>query len=212
MRLTTSTSLAVAALTLSSSSTNAFSTPKLSKSSSTNTELQMGLFDGVKNAFSQPPLERSNLDSERETPIDRWMGWSVTKDEETKNEVAKSGSKAPANFVDSMDATNYIEVSLSKPMGIVFEENDEETGGIFVQALTDGGSAAVNGNIKIGDQLVSVGQSKVSGMAFDVALGTIVDSVADPVSLLIFRGTADQFYGPTGASQEWLNEFIPSKK
>ncbi|KAL3905076.1 MAG: hypothetical protein SGARI_004627, partial [Bacillariaceae sp.] len=33
-----------------------------------------GLFDGVKEAFSAPP---SQLDSERETPIDRWMGWSV---------------------------------------------------------------------------------------------------------------------------------------
>jgi hypothetical protein len=33
-----------------------------------------GLFDGVKEAFSAPP---SQLDAERETPIDRWMGWSV---------------------------------------------------------------------------------------------------------------------------------------
>lgn len=37
----------------------------------------MGLFDGVKDAFSAPALERSVLDAERETPIDRWMGWSV---------------------------------------------------------------------------------------------------------------------------------------
>ncbi len=40
----------------------------------------MGLFDGVKDAFSAPALERGTLDSERETPIDRWMGWSVSKD------------------------------------------------------------------------------------------------------------------------------------
>ena len=36
-----------------------------------------GLFDGVKDAFSAPALERSTIDAERETPIDRWMGWSV---------------------------------------------------------------------------------------------------------------------------------------
>ena len=41
-----------------------------------------------------------------------------------------------------MDEKNYVGVSLSKPMGIVFEENDSEFGGIFVQSLTDGGIAA----------------------------------------------------------------------
>lgn len=50
------------------------------------TAIHMGLFDGVKEAFSAPALERSTLDSERETPIDRWMGWSVVsenKDQKT---------------------------------------------------------------------------------------------------------------------------------
>lgn len=42
----------------------------------------MGLFDGVKDAFSAPALERSTLDAERETPIDRWFGWSVARDED----------------------------------------------------------------------------------------------------------------------------------
>jgi hypothetical protein len=53
------------------------SSPAFSRQS---TELQMGLFDGVKDAFSAPALERSTLDAERETPIDRWMGWSVARD------------------------------------------------------------------------------------------------------------------------------------
>lgn len=41
-----------------------------------------GLFDGVKDAFTAPALERSTLDSERETPIDRWMGWNVQSEEQ----------------------------------------------------------------------------------------------------------------------------------
>jgi hypothetical protein len=49
--------------------------------SGTSTQL-FGLFDGVKEAFKAPALERSTINSERETPIDRWMGWSVTKDNE----------------------------------------------------------------------------------------------------------------------------------
>ena len=46
----------------------------------------MGLFDGVKDAFSAPALERSTLDAERETPIDRWMGWSVARDGKEQEE------------------------------------------------------------------------------------------------------------------------------
>ena len=47
-----------------------------------------GLFDGVKGAFSAPP---SNIDSERETPIDRWMGWSVAQNEPQVQQKAAAG-------------------------------------------------------------------------------------------------------------------------
>ena len=61
----------------------------LPKSQSKNTELYMGLFDGVKDAFSAPALERSTLDAERETPIDRWMGWSVTSERDQQIQGSK---------------------------------------------------------------------------------------------------------------------------
>lgn len=49
-----------------------------------------GLFDGVKDAFSAPPSE---IDSERETPIDRWMGWSVvSEDKQVANAAAPAGT------------------------------------------------------------------------------------------------------------------------
>jgi hypothetical protein len=53
----------------------------------------MGLFDGVKEAFSAPALERSTLSAERETPIDRWMGWSVASESEAG---ASSGTSCDA--------------------------------------------------------------------------------------------------------------------
>ena len=55
----------------------------------TTTALGMGLFDGVKEAFSAPALERSAIDAERETPIDRWMGWSVVS--ENQQQQPKAG-------------------------------------------------------------------------------------------------------------------------
>ena len=107
-----------------------------------------------------------------------------------------------------MDESNYVTVVLKKPMGIVFEENDSDYGGIFVQSLKDGSVAATDGTLQVGDQLVAVNTEKVSGMPFDDALGTIVDSEGDATKLVLFRGSAKQFYGPTGAGQAWLDEFV----
>ena len=113
-----------------------------------------------------------------------------------------------SGFVDSMDATQYVTVTLTKPMGIVFEENDATYGGIFVHSLKEGGLAAAAGTVSVGDQLVAVVDQKVAGLPFDDALGTILEAPGDTVALIFFRGTADQLYGPTGASQAWLEEFI----
>lgn len=66
--------------------------PQSQHSPSTTTALN-GLFDGVKEAFSAPALERSQVNSERETPIDRWMGWSVVSEQAGG---AEAGSKVAA--------------------------------------------------------------------------------------------------------------------
>jgi S1-C subfamily serine protease len=113
-----------------------------------------------------------------------------------------------ADFIDAMDESNYVAVELSKPMGIVFEENDTEFGGIYVQSLKESGPATMSGLLKEGDQLVAVGTAKVSGMPFDDALAAIIESVGDQTKLVVFRGSAKQFYGPTGANREWVDEFV----
>jgi len=169
----------------------------------TTTQLEMGLFDGVKDAFSAPALERGTLDSERETPIDRWMGWSVSKDNQQQ-----APNAVPSDYIDAMDVSNYVTVDLKKPMGIVFEENDEEYGGIFVQSLKEDSAAAAV--LQPGDQLVGVDTLKVSGKAFDDALNAIVESDGSTTKLVLFRGSAKQLYGPTGASQAWLDELLLS--
>ena len=114
---------------------------------------------------------------------------------------------AQSNFLDAMDEANYVAAELTKPMGIVFEENDSDFGGIFVQSLKEGGAAAQNGALKEGDQLILVNKEKVYGLSFDDALGTIVDAQGETTKLVVFRGTAEQFYGPTGAGKDWLAEF-----
>jgi PDZ domain len=107
-----------------------------------------------------------------------------------------------------MDETNYVSVELPKPMGIVFEENDSDFGGVFVQSLKEDGVAQKNGVLQEGDQLVAVNIEKVSGLSFDDALEKIVEAQGPTTKLILFRGKAKQLYGPTGASQAWLEAFI----
>lgn len=178
---------------------------KKSIQSRSKTCIRMGLFDGLKDAFTAPALESSSISSERETPIDRWMGWNAM----GKTPDA-SAPEQPANFVDAMDSANYVVVELEKPMGIIFEENDVKQGGIFVLSLKEGGVAEQHGAIKPGYQLVAVDNNEVHGFSFDDALGSIIDSTSDKTKLSFFKGDAEQLYGPTGASKEWLTEFLGS--
>lgn len=110
-----------------------------------------------------------------------------------------------------MDPKNYIQTSLSKPMGIVFEENDKQYGGIFVLEINPDSNASKNGQIQPGDQLVGVDGVKVAGLEFEQALGKIIESQQDAVKLVLFRGPAKFLYGTTGASREWLDEFLGEK-
>jgi hypothetical protein len=88
--LTTTTTAVVSGFSvLPPSSQSQISQIVSSSSSSSNTRYSTelnGLFDGVKDAFSQPP---QSIDSERETPIDRWMGWSVVTENEIQEPIAQ---------------------------------------------------------------------------------------------------------------------------
>ena len=90
-RRTTIAALSVFAYaSLSITSSSAFLVRPEAAARRTRSELY-GLFDGVKEAFKAPALERSTLNSERETPIDRWMGWSVASENEGVAASAQAG-------------------------------------------------------------------------------------------------------------------------
>lgn len=58
------------------------------------------------------------------------------------------------------------EVSLDKPLGIIFEEIDAGKG-LFVQDLVEGGNAERSGNVKIGDILVGITAVKIVGAKYE---------------------------------------------
>ena len=159
-----------------------------------------GIFDGVKDAFSQ---DAGILDEDRVTPFDRWLGIDVRSEDSKAEEFG-----VPDDFVDSMDEANYVSVKLSKPMGIVFEENDPSSGGVFVASLADSGAAAADATLKPGDQLIAVGAMLCKGSDFDTCLGAIQASETDVTTLVFFRGGPSSLYGNLGASDEWIDQFM----
>ena len=84
-----STTLLLAASPLSS----AFLPPNIRPRS---TALSMGLFDGVKEAFGADGM--GELDGDRETPIDRWMGWNAKKGDGSSAVVGSKGEFC--HFID----------------------------------------------------------------------------------------------------------------
>lgn len=58
------------------------------------------------------------------------------------------------------------EVELGKPMGIVFEEIDIGRG-LYVKELAEGGKAAAEGTVKVGDVLVGITAVKVVGAKYE---------------------------------------------
>jgi hypothetical protein len=58
------------------------------------------------------------------------------------------------------------EVKLNKPLGIVFEEI-EQSSGVYVKSLVDGGNAAKNGIIQLGDVLIGITAVKVVGAKYE---------------------------------------------
>ena len=103
--------------------------------------------------------------------------------------------------VSPWNKRNYVVVQLTKPMGILFEANHNiEHGGAFVAKINEGYSAAADGSIRIGDQLVAIGNQGVSGMDFEEIIRIVENSEAE-INLMFFRGPAASLYGQIGSKK-----------
>lgn len=161
---------------------------------------RMGLFDGMKSAFSSSTGEKPIPSADRVTPFDRWLG--LDKSLEQENEPDKN-----AIYIDPSDVNNYVSASLAKPMGIAFVEN-EGSSGVYIDEVLADGSAAVSQMLRKGDQLVAVDSTLVLGVDFDTALDAIKSSSGETTKLTFYRGPTTFLYGPTAASAEWYAETL----
>uniref|UniRef100_A0A7S0JGR6 PDZ domain-containing protein n=1 Tax=Calcidiscus leptoporus TaxID=127549 RepID=A0A7S0JGR6_9EUKA len=158
--------------------------------------LAMGLFDGVKDAFTTGS-DKPIVSEDRVTPFDRWLGLD-------KDITASEQKTESVTYVDPSDVQNYVTVQISKPMGLAFVENGGECGGVFVDEVLESGTAASAAPpIVTGDQLVAVDSTLVTGWEFDAALDAIKASSSDTTRLVFFRGPTAFLYGPTKPTDEW---------
>ncbi len=75
--------------------------------------LNMGVFDGVKEAFGADGM--GELSVERETPIDRWMGWNTKSVDSPQVAV---GSKSTCNSITSPILLIYLFQLLTFPFPV----------------------------------------------------------------------------------------------
>ena len=67
-----------------------------------------------------------------------------------------------------------LSLNLEKPFGLVLEETDGDGGGVQVEDVNSGGSAAICGIDLIGRKIMSVAGNDVSGLMFDDVMDQII--------------------------------------
>jgi ferredoxin len=87
---------------------------------------------------------------------------------------------APARCSLSASMSNTISVSLSKPLGLILEENDTGSG-VYVADVTDSGSAYASG-IPVGAVVAVINGKDVATASLEVVM-EVIDSTSDPVQV-----------------------------
>lgn len=133
-------------------------------------------------------------------------------DDEKKQRVKRYHTLRPDELVDPSDEASYVVVDLPKrAMGIIFGPNPTTFGGAYVESFDENSAAARHGGLKVGDQLVGVGEALVKGHDFDSCidkLDMVVAKTREQVRLTVFRGAASSLYGRNGPCEEWLGSLL----
>lgn len=92
--------------------------------------------------------------------------------------------RCPAPLM-AIEEENEFDITLSKPLGIAFEESSG-VGGLEVKRLLSGGSAAASTFVWPGDVLTKVGSQRIGELSFDASMELLSDA-PDSLDLAFHR-------------------------
>jgi len=116
---------------------------------------------------------------------------------------AKSSATALSlSFDDLVSRVDHYEVSIPKPLGVVFGENPDPYFGLVVDDVSEGMNGGKAG-LRIGDQLMAVNENVVVGKEFDGVMD-LLQSEPSTLSLVMYRGPVTQLY--TVLSNQFADE------
>ena len=81
-------------------------------------------------------------------------------------------------------AQETVNVELTRPMGIVFEENEPAKGGVYIAELQPSHLRKFGAVLNEGDQLVAVGGDNAEGLSFEDAMGLLIHAEEDVLGLV----------------------------
>ena len=107
------------------------------------------------------------------------------------------------------------EVSLKKPLGIVFEEFENQPG-VFVKELVEGGNAEQEGTIQTGDVLIGITAVKVVGAKYERRLiparkfdfDTMVGAIGSNEERFACNDVVLMFERPSEADSKLVDDFM----
>lgn len=106
---------------------------------------------------------------------------------------SSSLSMAAAMTYDEMlERVDHYEVTVPKPMGVVFGENPNPYLGLKVDDVSEGMNGGRAG-LRVGDQLLAVNEEIVIGRDFDVVMGKLQEQPKS-LNLILYRGPVGQLY------------------
>ena len=115
--------------------------------------------------------------------------------------VSHDRSTLTRHSAAKFDPSDFITVSLKKPLGISLEEVEEnKKRGVTIDGLDDGGSAKANGKIYAGLFLVSVNGMDTKYEDFDTILNAIKSAPEGKPLDLVFIPPGRVFKGPATLS------------
>ena len=137
------------------------------------------------------------------------LGWLACGPAPRQRTVAPLMMAAPQPFrsdekFDYFKVLRRLDVTLTKPMGAVLEEG--KAGGVVVDDLQDGGSAAETGLLKKGDRLSTVMGTDVMGGTLDEVMDLLVNA-PEEVELGVRRMVISR--KPRAPPHELIFAFMP---